>query len=94
MNGGKIEKTTKADVLKSFHKLYEEVKKEHSKAVAQAEKSKADDEKSISETEARIAKLDAKSKGINPGKLKVTEGITNWIAEKGYVLEDNNLNVR
>jgi len=34
------------------------------------------------------------AKGINLGKTKVTEGITNWIAEKGYVLEGTNLNVR
>jgi hypothetical protein len=94
INGAKILRTDKEEVLKSFHKLYEDAKKEHSKAVAQAEKAKADDEKSISEIEARIAKLDAKSKGINLGKLKVTEGITNWVAEKGYVLEGTNLNVR
>jgi hypothetical protein len=94
INGGKIEKHTKAEILDAFRKVYSDAQKEHSKAVAQAEKQKADDEKSIADLEARIAKLDAKSKGINLGKTKVTEGITNWIAEKGYVLEGSNLNVR
>jgi len=94
INGGKIERTDKEEVLKSFHKLYEDAQKDHDKAVQQAEKAKAEDAKIIQGLEARIAKLDAKSKGINLGKLKVTEGITNWIAEKGYVLEGTNLNVR
>jgi len=94
INGGKIEKTDKDTVLKSFHKIYEKAKGEHQKAVEQAEKQRAEDEATIKELEAKIAKLDKNHKSIALGKVKVTEAISNWISEHKYVLSGNTLTVR
>jgi predicted solute-binding protein len=94
INGGKIEKHTKTEILNAFHKAYEVAKKDHAKAVEQAEKQKAEDDKTISDIEARIAKMDKTSKSLNLGKMKITEGVENWIAQEKYVLEGNVLTIR
>ena len=82
VDGGKVQSYSKDQVLSGVHVMMTEPHK----AIHEQE-----DKTVIKKLEERIAKMSKNNKGIALGKTRITDGIKNWVKEKGYTLTGDTL---